>query len=146
MFPAVTFNNRISAKLSSKKGRGREDKTAWDHCYHWWSLNPRGSTRLSVWFVLCHLVCSQWAGGCLLGTAQPFYVSIERKKDGKQLCDQMLNLPPPPPPRAERWRKPALTRGHQAPLPHTWCSQRLCDDGSSLCRHYTDSSVRFCAM
>lgn len=39
VFPAVTFNNRISAELSSKKekktgaGEGRI-KSGWDHCYH----------------------------------------------------------------------------------------------------------------
>lgn len=86
VFPAVTFNNRISAKLGSKKRQGgRKIKTAWDHCYHWWSLKPWGSTCLSVWFVLCHLVCSQWAGVCLLGTGTGL-LSADWEKEVKEIA------------------------------------------------------------
>lgn len=38
----------------------------------------------------------------MLGSAQPFYLLIERKKEGKWLCDQTLNFPPP---KEERQRK-----------------------------------------
>lgn len=61
---AITFNNRICAKLRDKEGG--------------WKLSgiaaiadaaPEGALVFLFDLFFCHLVCSQWAVVCLLGTA-----------------------------------------------------------------------------
>lgn len=105
----------------------------------------RGSSRCSVWFVLWHLVSSQWAGAVCLAALSPFYLPTERKKDGKTLCDPTLDRRPL---RLQgiaegnlRWPEDVRLRSHTPDVPDT-CGMS-CDDGGwgRLPRQCTDRSL-----